>query len=266
MAKRSFRPEDGLRLNTATDPDLSPGRPAGRVRGHRTDERATTGRARRSGWRPLDGSAPARRFTEGPADKSPRWSPDGRWLAYISITDDRARPRSCAAGAARRRRADAPRRPAGSGQPARVVARLDADRRRLPRRGSRSRRRRARAERNAPRVVRGLAARLDGVGWQDGRRHLFLVDVEGGSAAQLTRGDYDHDDPVVLAGRRRRSCSPPTATRAATTASSEATPGSSPPAAAGPAASRTARAASPSRCSLPTGRPSRSRAGHRRVE
>ena len=50
-------------------------------------------------------------------------------------------------------------------------------------------------ERNAPRVVRGLAARLDGVGWQDGRRHLFVVDVEGGSARQLTRGEYDHADP-----------------------------------------------------------------------
>ena len=51
------------------------------------------------------------------------------------------------------------------------------------------------ADRNAPRVVRGLAARLDGVGWQDGRRHLFVVDVPSGSARQLTRGDYDHDDP-----------------------------------------------------------------------
>jgi dipeptidyl aminopeptidase/acylaminoacyl peptidase len=49
--------------------------------------------------------------------------------------------------------------------------------------------------RNSPRVQRGLAARLDGVGWQDGRRHLFLVDVETGSARQLTRGEYDHDDP-----------------------------------------------------------------------
>ncbi len=43
--------------------------------------------------------------------------------------------------------------------------------------------------------MRGLAARLDGVGWQDGRRHLFVVDVADGSTRQLTRGEYDHADP-----------------------------------------------------------------------
>jgi dipeptidyl aminopeptidase/acylaminoacyl peptidase len=51
------------------------------------------------------------------------------------------------------------------------------------------------AERNAARVPRGLAARLDGVGWQEGRRHLFLIEVESGAARRLTRGEYDHDDP-----------------------------------------------------------------------
>jgi dipeptidyl aminopeptidase/acylaminoacyl peptidase len=68
------------------------------------------------------------------------------------------------------------------------------------------------SERNAPRVVRGLAARLDGVGWQDGRRHLFVVDVDSGSARQVTRGDYDHADPsfspdgatIVFASDRHR--------------------------------------------------------------
>jgi dipeptidyl aminopeptidase/acylaminoacyl peptidase len=31
---------------------------------------------------PADGSAPARPFTSGPGDDDPRWSPDGRWLAF----------------------------------------------------------------------------------------------------------------------------------------------------------------------------------------
>lgn len=68
-------------------------------------------------------------------------------------------------------------------------------------------------ERNAPRRVRGLGARVDGVGWQEGRRHLFLIDVPDGSTKQLTRGEFDHDHPsfspdgksiVYAADRSRR--------------------------------------------------------------
>jgi dipeptidyl aminopeptidase/acylaminoacyl peptidase len=36
---------------------------------------------------PSAGGAP-RRFTEGPGDSAPRWSPDGRYLAYVSVIDD----------------------------------------------------------------------------------------------------------------------------------------------------------------------------------
>ena len=193
MAKRGFRPEDGLRLRTATDPDLSPdGR---RVAFVVTDTDVDRDRPRASVWvAPADGSAPARRFTEGPADNSPRWSPDGRWLAYISTGDE-------GAGRAHVRLA-----PLDGGVPARLgdlpgpVSELawSPDSTRIVvvcRVGVPDRAKASAAERNAPRVVRGLAARLDGVGWQDGRRHLFVVDVPGGSARQLTRGDYDHGNP-----------------------------------------------------------------------
>jgi dipeptidyl aminopeptidase/acylaminoacyl peptidase len=172
MGKRGFRPEDGLRLKTATDPDLS------------ADGRRV----------PLDGSAPARRFTEGPADKSPRWSPDRRWLAYISAGGEGTDP------------AHVRLAPLDGGVPARLgdlpgpVSELawSPDSTRIVvvcRVGVPDRAKASAADRNAPRVVRGLAARLDGVGWQDGRRQLFVVDVPSGSARQLTRGDYDHDDP-----------------------------------------------------------------------
>ena len=193
MAKRRFRPEDGLRLITTTDPDLArDGRRAAFVLTRTDVERD---RPHASVWvAPVDGSAPARRFTEGPADKNPRWSPDGRWLAYISITEDE--PAHAHVRIA----------PLDGGAPTRLgdlpgpVSQLawSPDSRRIVvvcRVGVPDRAKASASERNAPRVVRGIAARLDGVGWQDGRRHLFLVDVEGGSAAQLTRGDYDHDDP-----------------------------------------------------------------------
>ena len=88
MSKRRFRPEDVLRLRTPSDPDLSPdGR---RVAFSLADVDTESDRARSSIWVvAADGSADARRFTEGPADRMARWSPDGRWLAYISVTDDK---------------------------------------------------------------------------------------------------------------------------------------------------------------------------------
>ena len=36
---------------------------------------------------PADGSAPPRRFTAGPKDAQPRWSPDGTQLAFVSGRD-----------------------------------------------------------------------------------------------------------------------------------------------------------------------------------
>jgi dipeptidyl aminopeptidase/acylaminoacyl peptidase len=193
MAKRGFRPEDAFRLKTASDPDLSPdGRRVAFVVSA-ADEQED--RLRSSIWvAALDGSSAARSFTAGPTDTSPRWSPDGRWLAYISVAE--GRPEDAHVRLA----------PLDGGVPSRLgdlpgpVSQIawSPDSTRLVvvcRVGAPDRANAGAVERNAPRVVRGLAARLDGIGWQDGRRHLFLVEVDGGSARQLTRGEYDHDDP-----------------------------------------------------------------------
>jgi dipeptidyl aminopeptidase/acylaminoacyl peptidase len=194
MAKRAFRADDAYRLRTASDPDLSPdGR---RVAFAIVDTDQEEDRLRWSIWVvPVDGSAPPRRFTDGPGDKRPRWSPDGRWLAYLSVTEDQP-------DGAHLRLA-----PLEGGVPARLgelpgpvedfawspdATRIVA----VCRVGGRDVAGLSPAERNAPRVPRGLAARLDGVGWQDGRRHLLIVDVSTGAASQLTRGEYDHDDPA----------------------------------------------------------------------
>jgi dipeptidyl aminopeptidase/acylaminoacyl peptidase len=193
MAKRGFRPEDAFRLRTATDPDLSPDGRRVAFAVSAADEKED--RLCSSIWvAPVDGSSTARPFTEGPADTSPRWSPDGRWLAYISTTDGQA-------GDAHVRLA-----PLDGGVPARVgnlpgpVSQIawSPDSTRLVavcQVGAPDPEKAGAQERNAPRVVRGLAARLDGVGWQDGRRHLFVINVDGGSPQQVTRGEYDHLDP-----------------------------------------------------------------------
>jgi dipeptidyl aminopeptidase/acylaminoacyl peptidase len=193
MAKRRFRPEDAFRLRVAVDPDLSPDGRRVAFTVVDTDEEAD--KLRSSIFVvPVDGSTAPRRFTDGPSDTDPRWSPDGRWLAYISITDDEPL------------HAHVRLAPLEGGVPARLgelpgpVSQIawSPDSARLVvvcRVGVPDRAKLSAAERNAPRVPRGLAARLDGVGWQEGRRHLFLVDVESGSARQLTRGEYDEIDP-----------------------------------------------------------------------
>jgi dipeptidyl aminopeptidase/acylaminoacyl peptidase len=48
-----------------------------------------------------------------------------------------------------------------------------------------------------PRIVESLVFRQDGVGWVDeGYRHLFVVDAEGGTPRQVTEGEYDHGTPA----------------------------------------------------------------------
>ncbi|MGP0036914.1 MAG: prolyl oligopeptidase family serine peptidase [Solirubrobacteraceae bacterium] len=193
MAKRGFRPEDALRLRTATSPALSPdGR---RVAFVVSDTDREADRLRASIWvAPVDASAPARPFTEGPADRNPGFSPDGRWLAYISVADDKheyAHVRLAPLdGGVPARLGDLPgpvEQLAWAPDSSRIIV--------VCRVGMLDRDKATTQERNAPRVPRGLAARLDGVGWQEGRRHLFLVEVQTGSARQITRGEYDHDDP-----------------------------------------------------------------------
>ncbi len=142
---------------------------------------------------PLDGSARPRRFSDGPGDSAPRWSPDGRFLAYVSVPPDspaELRLAPLSGGSPRRLGAF----PGAVGQPewspdsASLVLVCPTG---IPKPGDE----RSAKDRHAPRVVRGLAARFDNIGWYEGRRHLFVVDVEHGSVRQLTDGDYDDADP-----------------------------------------------------------------------
>ena len=207
MATRLFQPEDLFRLRTLGDPSVSPdGERVAWVQGE-PDE--TSDRVQTAIWvAPLDGSAPPAPFTFGPSDAGARWSPDGRYLAYVTSAPDGPAQLRLAplTGGVPRPLGSFPRpvsQPVWSPDATQLAvvspipfAQIEPAQAGLP--GSEPERRRGdrpAQDRNAPRIVRGLAARYDNVGWFEGRRHVFVVDVSTGTSRQVTSGDYDNADP-----------------------------------------------------------------------
>jgi dipeptidyl aminopeptidase/acylaminoacyl peptidase len=159
-----------------------------------TADRGTDKLAARIWVAPADGSSAAKPFTSGPEDSAPRWSPDGRWLAFVA---DRGRGSqlhllSLNGGEA----LVLTEAPHGVSQPT-----WSPDSSKLAfvaRRGEwKKPEDRSVLEKSAPQVIEGLYSRYDGIGWFDGRRsHLFVVAVEGGESKQITDGDWDDADPA----------------------------------------------------------------------
>jgi len=136
-----------------------------------------------------------RQYTEGPGDSSPRWSPDGRHLAFLRSED--GEPPQLAVmpvegGEARVLTTfdlgveAAEWSPDGTSIAVVVVEWTEAwsdleeeERSRRPRR------------------VTSVPFRFDNKGWtHDRKRHLWIVDAEGGeNPKRLTGGDFDEESP-----------------------------------------------------------------------
>jgi dipeptidyl aminopeptidase/acylaminoacyl peptidase len=194
-ALRPFRPDDVYLLHPIMDPRVSPdGRRVAYVLG--TYDRDSD-LVQSAIWvAPTDGSAPARPFSTGAQDASPRWSPDGRWLAFTGVRGCHPHPQLLAA-------------PLDGGEPCMLSAHPHGVEAPAWSPDSRSLAYIAKvgdgpapedapaAVRNAPRVVHDLYYRFDRTGYRDDRRsHVFVVDVNGGAPRQLTRGDFDDGQPA----------------------------------------------------------------------
>ncbi len=218
MAQRPPRAEDLYDLRVPTDLDLSPD---GRFVAFALKAPAPAKDSYRTSlWIvPADGGAPARQLTVGSKeDTSPRWSPDGRELAFLS---DRAAVLQAGGGGAKPGEAKAPEEgatqvwvlPFADGGEARQLTDLPRDveglgwspdgRRLAVVSGARTagpERRRERKPGDPPmpdtRLIDRLNYQYNGVGFiHDRFQRLWLVDVATGEAEPLTRGDNHDRDP-----------------------------------------------------------------------
>jgi dipeptidyl aminopeptidase/acylaminoacyl peptidase len=192
-----MRPEDVYVLTSVGDPRISPdGRRVAYVVS-RIDEEANAYRS--AIWvAPLDGSAEPRQLTSGArADQSPRWSPDGSWLAFVSNRDGDDEKKA---------HGELYVLPADGGEPRRLTEGKESvdsiawspDSTRL------AFTRRVRDEayeeeddrRRAPRRFDKVFFKLNGVGWiGDRRNHVFVVGLDGSDERQLTEGDCENGEP-----------------------------------------------------------------------
>jgi dipeptidyl aminopeptidase/acylaminoacyl peptidase len=193
---RAMTPDDLTRISFVSDPRLSPD-------GSRVAFVVTTLSEERDEYLsqiwmvPAAGGEPVR-FTAGPKrDTSPRWSPDGRRLAFVSERE-------------RKKQGQLYVMPSGGGEPIRLtdvrqgvkefawspdgarlafVARIGG--------WEEPEDEEERAKSKPARVIEILKYKADGVGFvHDRPRHLFVVPAAGGDVRQITDGDFDDRDPA----------------------------------------------------------------------
>src|SRR6267143_911343 len=225
---RGITPEDYFAFEFISDPNVSPD---GKLVAYVVTkiDRAQNRRNSSIWMSATDGSRAPWQFTTSPqSSNSPRWSPDGKWLAFLSSRpgSDSTTPAPTAspapaagptpAAAAGAASSDQPRNQIyllamNGGEAKRItnlkngvsVFRWSPDGTRLvvvSRIGpsdSRSDSRADNRERSDVRHYKSTSYKFNDTGWFDDRRtHFWVVDVKSGNAKQITEGnDWNDSDP-----------------------------------------------------------------------
>jgi dipeptidyl aminopeptidase/acylaminoacyl peptidase len=191
-----MQPNDVYELVNAGDPRISPD--GTRVAYTVTEVDSEANDYRGAIWVvPLDGSSEPRRFTSGERrDSAPRWSPDGKWLAFASNRGgDEKTPSNLyvipAEGGEARKLTDLK-------ESVETIAwSPDSTRIAYTTRVRDEAYHEEDEKKRAPRRFTRVFHKLDSVGFTgDRRKHVFVVSIDDGESRQVTRGDFEHDNPA----------------------------------------------------------------------
>jgi dipeptidyl aminopeptidase/acylaminoacyl peptidase len=198
-ARRLIRAEDLFALRLVSDPQISPDGTRIAFVLQRTD--LEQNQYVSDLWLVAREGGEARPFTTGDArDTAPRWSPDGRWLAFLSDRDETSQLWLIPAdGGEARKLTSLPEgtitAPVWSPDGTRL---LFAYRPLPPMDTRKTREEREKNHRSTPpRAIRRLRYREEGHGFFDSERwHLWTVRISDGQVRQHTQGDTDETEPT----------------------------------------------------------------------